>query len=144
MANFLKKIREDKKIGQTELANRIGVTKQLLSGFENGRSGISNEVLIKLAEELQVSPDAILTGKSYKPLDQKNRQHLSEAMSMTFKNYGDEFDKDTIIKISTELYTLIVDFHELNNESDKQNFIKLLEEKIAVGLAAKCLLKNIK
>jgi hypothetical protein len=63
---------------------------------------------------------------------------------MTFKNYGDEFDKDTIIKISTELYTLIVDFHELNNESDKQNFIKLLEEKIAVGLAAKCLLKNIK
>ncbi len=75
MANFLKKIREDKKIGQTELANRIGVTKQLLSGFENGRSGISNEVLIKLAEELQVSPDAILTGKSYKPLDQKNRQH---------------------------------------------------------------------
>jgi len=44
MANFLKKIREDKKIGQTELATRIGVTKQLLSGFENGRSGISNEV----------------------------------------------------------------------------------------------------
>jgi transcriptional regulator with XRE-family HTH domain len=144
MTNFLKKIREDKKIGQTELANRIGVTKQLLSGFENGRSGISNEVLIKLAEELQVSPDAILTGKSYKPLDQKNRQHLSEAMSMTFKNYGDEFDKDTIIKISTELYSLIVDFHELNNDSNKQNFVKSLEEKIAVGLAAKCLLKNIK
>jgi transcriptional regulator with XRE-family HTH domain len=144
MANFLKKIREDKKIGQTELANRIGVTKQLLSGFENGRSGISNEVLIKLAEELQVSPDAILTGKSYKPIDHKNRQHLSEAMSMTFKYYGDEFDKDTIVKISTELYSIIVDFNELKTESERQDFIKSLEEKIAVGLAAKCFLKNIK
>ena len=49
MSNFLKKIREDKKIGQSELALRIGVSKQLLSGFENGRSGVSNEVLKKLA-----------------------------------------------------------------------------------------------
>ena len=64
MSNFLKKIREDKKIGQSELALRIGVSKQLLSGFENGRSGVSNEVLKKLAEALDVSPDAILIGKS--------------------------------------------------------------------------------
>ena len=69
MSNFLKKIREDKKIGQSELALRIGVSKQLLSGFENGRSGVSNEVLKKLAEALDVSPDAILIGKSTKPFD---------------------------------------------------------------------------
>ena len=77
MSNFLKKIREDKKIGQSELAVKIGVSKQLLSGFENGRSGISNEVLQKLADVLEVSSDAILTGKSTKPFSEIGRKQLS-------------------------------------------------------------------
>jgi transcriptional regulator with XRE-family HTH domain len=141
MSNFLKKIREDKKIGQSELATKIGVSKQLLSGFENGRSGISNEVLKKLSEALDVSPDAILLGKSIKPFDDFGRRQLSEAMSMTFKFFGDEFDKDTIIKISTELYSIIVDFDELKNDAERDKFKKTLEEKIAVGLASKCFLK---
>ena len=144
MSNFLKKIREDKKIGQSELAVKIGVSKQLLSGFENGRSGISNEVLQKLADVLEVSSDAILTGKSIKPFSEIGRKQLSEAMNMTFKFYGDEFDRDTIIKISTELYSIIVDFDELKNDADREKFKKSLEEKIAIGLASNCFLKLTK
>jgi len=141
MSNFLKKIREDKKIGQSELASKIGVSKQLLSGFENGRSGISNEVLKKLADALDVSPDAILIGKSSKPFDEAGRKNLAEAMNMTFKFYGDEFDKDTIIKISTELFSIIVDFNQLKNDSERESFKKSLEDKIALGLASKCFLE---
>jgi len=144
MSNFLKKIREDKKIGQSELAVKIGVSKQLLSGFENGRSGISNEVLQKLADALEVSSDAILTGKSTKPFSEIGRKQLSEAMNMTFKFYGDEFDRDTIIKVSTELYSIIVDFDELKNDADREKFKKSLEEKIAIGLASNCFLKLTK
>ena len=144
MSNFLKKIREDKKIGQSELAAKIGVSKQLLSGFENGRSGISNEVLQKLADVLEVSSDAILTGKSTKPFSEIGRKQLSEAMNMTFKFYGDEFDRDTIIKVSTELYSIIVDFDELKNDADREKFKKSLEEKIAIGLASNCFLKLTK
>jgi transcriptional regulator with XRE-family HTH domain len=144
MSNFLKKIREDKKIGQSELAVKIGVSKQLLSGFENGRSGISNEVLQKLADALEVSSDAILTGKSIKPFSEIGRKQLSEAMNMTFKFYGDEFDRDTIIKVSTELYSIIVDFDELKNDADREKFKKSLEEKIAIGLASNCFLKLTK
>ena len=123
------------------MATKIGVSKQLLSGFENGRSGVSNEVLKKLSEALDVSPDAILLGKSTKPFDDVGRRQLSEAMNMTFKFYGDEFDKDTIIKISTELYSIIVDFDELKNDAERDKYKKSLEEKIAVGLASKCFLK---
>ena len=141
MSNFLKKIREDKKSGQSELAVKIGVSKQLLSGFENGRSGVSNEVLQKLADALEVSSDAILTGKSIKPFSDSGRKQLSEAMNMTFKFYGDEFDKDTIVKVSTELYSIIVDFDELKNDADREKFRKSLEEKIAIGLASNCFLK---
>ena len=144
MSNFLKKIREDKKIGQSELAVKIGVSKQLLSGFENGRSGISNEVLQKLADALEVSSDAILTGKSTKPFNEIGRKQLSEAMNMTFKFYGDEFDRDTIIRVSTELYSIIVDFDELKNDADREKFKKSLEEKIAIGLASNCFLKLTK
>ena len=144
MSNFLKKIREDKKIGQSELAVKIGVSKQLLSGFENGRSGISNEVLQKLADVLEVSSDAILTGKSIKPFSEIGRKQLSEAMNMTFKFYGDEFDRDTIIRVSTELYSIIVDFDELKNDADREKFKKSLEEKIAIGLASNCFLKLTK
>jgi len=146
MQNFLKKIREDRKIGQSELAEKIGVSKQLLSGFENGRSGISNEVLKKLAEVLDVNPDAILTGKSNKPFDENSRNQLSQAMSLTFKLYGDKFDKETIVKIATELYGLIVDFDSLTKDFDRKKFKKSLEDKIAIGLAAKCFInyKKIK
>ena len=130
MTNFLKKIREDKKIAQSDLALKIGVSKQLLSGFENGRSGVSNEVLKKLADALGVSSDAILTGKSYKTLDKINRKQISDAMNMTFKYYGEEFDKDTIVKISTELYALIVDFDLLKTDTEKEVFRQQLEDKI--------------
>ncbi len=140
MKNFLKKIREDKKLGQSELAEKIGVSKQLLSGFENGRSGISNEVLKKLADALGVNPDAILTGRSNMPFDDKGRKQLQEAMNLTFKLYGDKFDKETIVKIATELYGIIIDFDCLKKDFDKKQFKKSLEDKIALGLAAKCFL----
>lgn len=144
MNNFLKRIRKERNIGQSELAEKVGVSKQLLSGFENGRSGISNEVLKKISDFLQVSTDTILNGKSSTPFDDKSRNQLSEAMRLTFKFYGDEFDKETIIKIATELYGLMVDFENLkgnsNGDSKKDFFRKILEEKIAQGLAAKCFL----
>jgi transcriptional regulator with XRE-family HTH domain len=140
MNNFLKRIREERNIGQSELAEKVGVSKQLLSGFENGRSGISNEVLKKISDFLQVSTDTILNGKSSIPFDDKSRNQLSEAMRLTFKFYGDEFDKETIIKIATELYGLMVDFENLKVNSKKEYFKKILEEKIAQGLAAKCFL----
>lgn len=142
--NFLKKIREEKKIGQTELALKVGVSKQLLSGFENGRSGVSNEVLRKLADALSVSPDAILSGKSQNPFDEKGRKKLTQAMTKTFNFYGDEFDKETTIKIATELYGLMVDFDEIKKEVAQKNFKKSLEEKIITGLAAQCFLNSKK
>lgn len=138
--NFLKKIREAKKVGQSELALKAGVSKQLLSGFENGRSGISNQVLKKLAAVLGVSPDSIMTGRSNEPFDDNGRKKLSEAMSMAFKFYGDEFNKETMVQIAAELYGIMIDYEAAKKDSNKKIFKKSLEEKIAIGLAAKCFL----
>ena len=138
--NFLRKIREEKNIGQSELAAQVGVSKQLLSGFEKGRSGVSNEVLQKLAKALGVSSDHIIGGVANNPFDEKGLKKLSEAMSITFKFFGDEFDKETMVKIATELYGILIDFERSAAEVGKKNFKKSLEEKIITGLAAKCFL----
>jgi len=144
MENFLKKIRQDRKIAQSDLAQRVGVSKQLINGFENKRNGISNEVLRKIAEILEVSPDAILSGKSSNPFDDQGRKQLSEAMNLTFKHYGEEFDKETIVKIATELYGLMIDFDRLKSDSDKKKFKRSLADKIALGLASKTFLNEKK
>lgn len=138
--NFLKKIREEKSIGQSELAQKVGVSKQLLSGFEKGRSGVSNEVLKKLADALNVSPDTILTGKSNQPFDERGRKKLTEAMTKVFNFFGDEFDKETMIKIATDLYGFMIDFESEKKEMTRNNFKKFLEDKMISGLAAQCFL----
>lgn len=95
---------------------------------------------------MEVSPDAILTGKSTQPFDEKSKKQLSEAMNLTFKEYGEKFDKETIVKVATELYGLMVDFDSLKNDFEKKKFKKNLENKIALGLASKSFLnyKKIK
>lgn len=140
--NFLKQIREEKDLSQSALATKIGVTKQLLSGFEKGRSGISNEVLRKLANVLGVTPDAILTGKSHKPFDEQGRQKLTEAMSLAFKIYGDQFDKEILIKVATEIYGLMIDFDHAKSAEAKNKFKNSVEEKIILGLAAKAFMDS--
>lgn len=138
--NFLKQIREARSISQIDLAVRAGVSKQLLSGFENGRSGISNEVLQRIAEILEVSTDAIFNGKSQNPFDENGRKLMLQAMQNTFEFYSGKFDKETIIKISTELYGLMIDFESLDNKSMQKEFRLELEDKVNLGLAAQCFL----
>ena len=140
--NFLRQIREQKNIGQAELAQRIGVSKQLLSGFENGRSGVSHPVLRKIAELLQIAPDQIFSGNNPNYFNEKQKKSLGSAMNIAFKFYGDELEKDIIVRVATELYSMNVDYEVLKEDNDKQTFIKDLEEKIITGLAAKCLISQ--
>lgn len=121
-----------------------GVSKQLLSGFEKGRNGVSNEVLQRIGGALKVNPDHIMSGKTPDPFDEKGRKKLTEAMTMAFDFYGDEFDKETLVRVATDIYGLMLDFDLLKKDAEKREFREELESKIALGLAAKCLLKSKK
>lgn len=52
MLNNVKKIRRDKKISQSELAKRTGITRQTISLIEVGKYNPSLKLCIELAEEL--------------------------------------------------------------------------------------------
>jgi transcriptional regulator with XRE-family HTH domain len=141
--NNLKQIRKKKGIGQSELANAVGVSKQLLSGFENQRSGISNTVISKIAIFLNIPIEKIVSHGSSDTFSKKEIEKLTMVMDVVSSNYGDNFDKDTTIKIGAELYNLI-SRHEEANEDGKKEIFDSLEDKMIIGLAAKCMIKYIK
>lgn len=60
----LKNLRDAHNISQVELANKLGVTKQCVSNWENDNILPSIEMLIKLSKYFNVSTDYLL-GLSY-------------------------------------------------------------------------------
>jgi transcriptional regulator with XRE-family HTH domain len=83
----IKKLRTAKKMTQSELAEKINVTKATVSAYENGTRQPSYEVLIKIAELFRVSTDNLL-GYSNKytidvtSLNQQQRNTISEVVSV--------------------------------------------------------------
>lgn len=61
----IKKMRTEKKLTQEELAQKINVTRQAVSNWENAKTQPDLETLISIAEALQVDFEALLYGKKY-------------------------------------------------------------------------------
>jgi len=59
----IRKRRHDLKITQLELAQALGVTPQHISLIEQGKAATSLRLLAKLAEELGVTTDYLISGK---------------------------------------------------------------------------------
>lgn len=59
----IRKRRQTLKVTQQELAKAIGVTPQHISAIEQGKGALSLPSLAKLAEELGVTIDHLVTGK---------------------------------------------------------------------------------
>lgn len=56
----VKQIRKERGMSQEQLAEKIDVSVPHMSNIENGKTKFSLQVLISLANALQVSPDALL------------------------------------------------------------------------------------
>lgn len=141
--NFLKKIRETRGISQIDLAAKIGVTRGHLSNFESGKINLSPKVLTKAARALGVDVSEIKTGKPDSQITPENKEKLLKAMIIANELYGANFDKEMIVNIATETYSLMMSSDSMNDEESEKCFLKLLKSKYIDGLAANCLL-NIK
>jgi transcriptional regulator with XRE-family HTH domain len=87
----LKSKREQLGIGQTDLAKRVGVTKQTLYKYENGIvTNIPSDVIERLAEELNCSPSYIMGWE-------ESSKHRIEAYAKRLSEM-DETDLDNVIK----------------------------------------------
>ncbi len=58
----IRELREQQGLTLDQLASRVGTTKGFLSDVENGKRGVSNENLLRLAQALGASVDYLMTG----------------------------------------------------------------------------------
>jgi transcriptional regulator with XRE-family HTH domain len=95
---ILRKVREFKKLSQTELAEKTGFQPSAISHFEKGRRSPSFDNLKRLADALSVSIDYLLgredTSKSFGP--------VAEKLFRDFENMSSE-DQDTLTKFASML-----------------------------------------
>ena len=80
IGSFIREMRNEKKMTQQELAEKIGVTDRAISKWENGRGTPDIALLIPLSKELGITVLELLNGESIK--DQNNAViELMEKMS---------------------------------------------------------------
>lgn len=60
---IIRNIRISRGLSVNELAKRAGISSKFVYDIENGKKGFSADVLLRLAESLNVSCDYLLTGK---------------------------------------------------------------------------------
>lgn len=63
--NNLKKLREDRGLSQTAVANELGISRQTYNNYELGKRQADYEMLLKLAEFFGTTVEALLVPESY-------------------------------------------------------------------------------
>lgn len=92
----IKELRNKYKLTQTELAEKVGVTKSTVAAYENDSRQPSYEVLIKMASVFNVSLDFIILGRSESKLDISG---LSPSQRSVLESLVACFKKDALLEM---------------------------------------------
>ena len=139
--NFLKQIREDKKISKSMLANATGISAPAILQFERGDYVFAEDRIQRICEFLKVTPKDIFGGHylSRSSINKKGILLYKMSMQMVLSYYPELInDKRTFDDITDHLYDLMANIkqNEMNEEFSKSD----LTLKHNIGKAAKCLL----
>ena len=72
----LKQVREQRRLSQQQLAQRMGVAQNTLCNWENGKRRMDRETLLRLAQVLDVPVDYLMGGPAADPLSPQEKQLL--------------------------------------------------------------------
>jgi transcriptional regulator with XRE-family HTH domain len=88
-ADNLREIRKERQISQEELAERIGVSRQAISKWEQGSGYPETETLIVLSQELNVSLDYLMLGETRTEVNNKFITHnvIAPTGKITIKSH---------------------------------------------------------
>jgi len=106
VGNFIKKLRQDNNLTQAEFADKLGITYQAVSKWENGKNVPDIATMYEISKLFNVNIDEIING------EKKNVKHNKRIMI-------------TILVIAILLFILIVllGIHMFNNkDNDSFNF----------------------
>lgn len=88
----IRELRSARSMTQEQLAQKLHVTRQAVSSWENGKTQPDLDTLARLSEALQVSPEELIYGQTQKKLillpEQGGRFFMSENIGRSIKNAG--------------------------------------------------------
>lgn len=106
----IKKAREEKGYNQTELADIVGVKPAAISQYESGSRIPSTQVLIKLADVLEVTTEFLLGKKKDLDIEDMLKMDIegilsNDSVRALFRDYKNlsERDKNTILSLIKSL-----------------------------------------
>lgn len=98
--NRIKSLREDLKLSQEELANKLNLSKGIISLYEQEKRKPSLEILIQLSEIFNVSIDYILGRTDIRnAIDEPIAIAASTKNGIDLSEIDDEEDRKTILNI---------------------------------------------
>lgn len=116
MGEKIKELRSAKKMTQTALAERVGVTKAAISAYENGTRQPSYPVLMSIANVFNISADVLLGNNKRDVIDvtyltPSQRSYIQQMVS-TFIDYNYMYEKliETKVDIDQVKKTLLANY----------------------------------
>lgn len=109
LGNKIKELRIKSRFTQSELAERLGVTKSSIASYENDSRQPSYEVLIKISQVFNVSIDSLLLNRSGITLDidglKREQVKLLELLIVNYKkgNLIEEYFRQSASKEDVEV-----------------------------------------
>lgn len=122
----IKELRNRHKLTQTELAEKVGVTKSTVAAYENDSRQPSYEVLIKMAEVFKVSIDSLLLNRSENTIDVSG---LNQDQIIMLKQMISSFKQSNMIdkfrlKEPSEYERLSMRYSDTNNGNNQNTNTK--------------------
>lgn len=137
-----KKIKSGRKLrslSQQKLADEIGVSKQMISKYENSISIPSSKVLIELANALQLNVDYFFTPPTVElgninfrkksKLTTKRLEAIKEEVKLKLSNY---LEIENILNIDNE-FDISIQKRKLNAKPDIERIVKEIREEWQIG-----------
>ena len=87
IGKFIQKIRKDKKITQSELAEKLGVSDRTIGNWENGRNMPDLSLFKPLCDELGITINELLSGER---IDKKDYQEKFEENIVNTIDYSNK------------------------------------------------------
>ena len=84
IGEFIKKLRKDNNLTQAELADKLGVTYQAVSKWENGKNIPDIAILQEISKIFDVNVDEIISGEKSKKTTKKDHIALIVIFSLVF------------------------------------------------------------
>ena len=127
LGDKIKKLRKERHITQSELANAIGLSRSSIGMIESNKQGTGNDSLIKIADFFDVTVDYLLSEDDAENIEKKERDY-----SLTIKEQEN---------IDMEAQKIL---DELSMSFSKNKNILTEEDYFAIENALKITLESIK